>query len=79
MDVKKRVTKIMNETLCLERYEFGPEELLQDDLGVDSFDIVEIQMLLESEYDIKIPDETIEKWKTVGDIIDYVKKETGEE
>ena len=45
---------------------------LTKDLEADSLDAVEIIMQLEEEYDIEIPDETAEGFKTVGDIVKCV-------
>jgi acyl carrier protein len=42
------------------------------DLGVDSIDIVELAMDMEEEFKIDIPDDKIETWKTVGDVLDYL-------
>ena len=41
-------------------------------LGIDSIDSLEIELRLEDEFDIEIPAEDAEKWKTVGDVIDYI-------
>ena len=53
------------------------ESNLQNDLGADSLDTVEIVMNLEDEFDIQIPDDKVEKVKTVGDVIDFVKQVKG--
>ncbi|MBQ8568630.1 MAG: acyl carrier protein [Oscillospiraceae bacterium] len=45
---------------------------IQDDLGADSLDIVDLVMSLEEEFDIEIPDEAVENIKTVGDIVKYI-------
>ena len=45
---------------------------IQDDLGADSLDIVDLVMSLEEEFDIEIPDEAVENIKTVGDIVAYI-------
>ena len=42
------------------------------DLEADSLDAVEIIMALEEEYEIEIPDEVAEEFKTVGDIVNYI-------
>ena len=43
-----------------------------DDLDLDSLDVVEIMMASEDEFDITIEDETVEKAKTIGDIVDII-------
>jgi acyl carrier protein len=45
---------------------------IQEDLGADSLDIVEIIMDFENEFGISIPDEDIIKLKTIGDAIKYI-------
>jgi acyl carrier protein len=47
---------------------------LFEDLGADSLDAAETTMALEEDFDIEIPDEDMMKWKTVGDIVDYIQK-----
>ena len=48
------------------------EVSIQNDLGADSLDIVDLVMSLEEEFDCEIPDEEIENIKTVGDIVKYI-------
>lgn len=45
---------------------------LQDDLGADSLDVVDLLMSIEDEFDIEIPDEEIENIRTVGDLVSYI-------
>jgi acyl carrier protein len=42
------------------------------DLNIDSLDAVEIIMEIEDEFEITIVDEDVEKFMTVGELIDYV-------
>jgi acyl carrier protein len=44
------------------------------DQGIDSLDIVNIYLLLEEKYDIKIPDEDLDKVKTIDSIVLYINK-----
>ncbi len=48
------------------------ETNLQEDLGADSLDLVEIIMEFETKFGIEIPDEDILKLKTIGDAIEYI-------
>lgn len=47
---------------------------LVEDLGADSLDVVELIMAFEDEFGVSLPDEDVPKLKTVGDIINYIKK-----
>jgi acyl carrier protein len=47
---------------------FNDSDLIIEDLGADSLNIVEIIMEIESEFDIDIDDNEIENIKTVGDL-----------
>ena len=48
---------------------------LMQDLQADSLDAVEIIMAIEEEYDLAIPDDDAEKFRTVRDLVDYVEKQ----
>lgn len=48
------------------------ETSLKEDLDADSLDAVEVIMALEEEFDIEIPDEDAENFKTIGDIVGYI-------
>jgi len=50
-----------------------------DDLGADSLDALELIMAFEEEFDMEIPDEYVEKFVTVGDVVEYIEKHRGEE
>ncbi|MCI7351525.1 MAG: acyl carrier protein [Ruminococcus sp.] len=47
---------------------------IQDDLGADSLDVVDLVMALEDEFEVEIPDEAVESIKTVGDIVKYIEE-----
>ncbi len=46
-----------------------------NDLRADSFELMELVMALEEEYGLKIEDEDLEKFKTVGDVMDYIRSQ----
>ena len=74
VDVEAKVKEILVEQLMVDEIEVTPGATLVDDLGADSFDIVEIVMQLEEEFDLEIPDDEVEGIKTVQDVIDSLKK-----
>ncbi|MBR5513124.1 MAG: acyl carrier protein [Ruminococcus sp.] len=52
------------------------EASIQEELGADSLDIVDLIQTIEDEYDLSIPDEAVESIKTVGDIVAYIENNT---
>lgn len=52
---------------------------IQEDLGADSLDIVDLITTIEDEFDISIPDEAVDEIKTVGDIVNYIEKNSNAE
>ena len=51
---------------------------LVEDLGYDSLALVEMGMELEEHFDVSVPDEFGEQVRTVGDVIDGVRRLLGE-
>lgn len=65
--------------LLAEQFDIDADEISENtdvinDLGADSLDIVDLVMSLEDEFDMEIPDEDIEKMRTVGDLAHYLEE-----
>ena len=69
----KKLKKIIVEVLNVDESEITMETTFIDDLGSDSFDIFQIIMGLEEEFDIEIPNEQAEKIVTVADAVEQIK------
>ena len=67
-----KLKEIIADKLGVNEDEITMESTFIDDLGADSLDIVELMMSLEEELEIEIPDEDAEKFKTVGDVVEYI-------
>lgn len=48
---------------------------LLSDLGMNSFELVELVCVVEDEFEVEIPDRAIKDFKTVGDVIDFIEKQ----
>ncbi len=48
------------------------EAQIKRDLGADSVDILQLLMRLEDDYGVVIPDETLAKFETVGDVVRFL-------
>ena len=69
-DIGVKINKIITEYLGEYSTEgMHPNSNFVDDLGADSLDAIEITMALEEEFSIEIPNDEIEKIKTVQDAI----------
>lgn len=75
----EKLKDIIAEQLSVEADEVKMDSNIQDDLGADSLDVVDLITTIEDEFDISIPDEAVEEIKTVGDIANYIEKNTDAE
>ena len=66
-----KVKKIIVDQLDVEEDKVTEAASITDDLGADSLDVVDLVMSFEEEFDIEIPDDQVEKIKTVGAIVKF--------
>jgi len=52
-----------------------PDTVLLGDIGLNSYEMVEIVCSVEEEFDIEIPDRVLATFKTVQDVLDYIEEE----
>ncbi len=72
--VFEKVREILCQQLDVEEDQVSMESAIIEDLNADSLDLVDLVMSLEDEFDIEVPDEDVEKIKTVGDLVGYIEK-----
>ena len=70
--VLEKIKVILAEQFDVEEDAIKPDTDLQDDLGADSLDVVDLLMSIEDEFEIEIPDEEIENIRTVSDLVSYI-------
>lgn len=70
--VFEKVKSIIMDQLDVEEEKVTLDAVIQNDLGADSLDVVDLVMSFEEEFDIEIPDDQVENIKTVGDIVKYI-------
>ena len=75
MTNEARLSKIIVNLLGVDEDEITPGTKIQEDLGADSLDLVELVIGVEEAFDLEIPDECAEKFFTVQDVLDYIGKE----
>ena len=69
-----KVKKIIVDQLDVEEDKDTEAASITDDLGADSLDVVALVKSIAEEFDIEIPDDQVEKIKTVGDIVKFIEE-----
>ena len=62
-----KVKELIAEQLDVKADDITETSNIQDDLGADSLDVVDLVMALEDEFDVEIPEDQVENIKTVED------------
>ena len=68
-----KVKEIIVDQLDVEEDKVTMDANIQDDLGADSLDVVDLVMSFEEEFDIEIANEEAEKIVTVSDAVEQIK------
>ena len=77
MDIQAKVFDIVAEVLRIRREKITFSSKFKEDLGADSLDLIELEIAIENEFDIKIPDEDAELMLLIGDVVQYIKSKKG--
>ena len=70
--VLEKVKAILAEQFDVDEDKITADTDLQEDLGADSLDVVDLLMSIEDEFEVEVPDEEIENIKTVGALVSYI-------
>ena len=76
-EIEAKLTDLLVEELGLDREKIKVEATFEEDLEVDSLGVVELLMVLEDNFDVKIPDEEAETITTVGQAVDVIVNKLG--
>ncbi len=69
----ERIQKIIADELNIDEGGISLDTRLQEDLGADSIDAMNIVMRIEEDFSVTVSDEEIARIKTVSDILDSIK------
>ena len=70
-----KVKAIISSQFDVDADSITPDTDIVDDLGADSLDLVDMLMSLEDEFNIgEVPDEMVEKIRTVGQLVTYIEE-----
>jgi len=69
---QQNIIEIIQEAEVLADVDTIQDDIALGEQGIDSLDIVNIYLLLEEKFEMKIPDEDLDKVKTINQIIKYI-------
>lgn len=70
--MREQVIQAISDMLDVPTDAILPNSHIEDDLGGDSLDRIELLMELEGQTGLEIDDEIATKWQTVQDVVDYI-------
>lgn len=74
MDTFERIRELLAEQLDIDEDKITMDSDILEDFEADSLDVVDMVMTLEDEFGVEVPDEHIENFHTVGDVVRYVEE-----
>ncbi len=68
----EKVKEIIMDTISCDEDKITLDATLQDDLGIDSLDAMELCMALEEAYETSIGEDALKTFVTVKNIVEYI-------
>ena len=72
--VFERIRGIICDQLDLEEDKVTMDSDIMEDFEADSLDVVDLVMSIEDEFGLEVPDDQIENFRTVGDVVRYIEE-----
>lgn len=72
--IRSKLADIVNEITGIAAEDVQLDKSFVDDLDVDSLSMVEVVVMAEEEFDVRIPDDDVKDLKTVSDAVNYIAK-----
>ncbi|MBQ3093851.1 MAG: acyl carrier protein [Clostridia bacterium] len=69
-----QVKKILSEQFDVDVNELTEKTNIEQDLGADSVEVIDLLMTLEDEFQVEIPDEAIDEIRTIGDLTAFIEE-----
>lgn len=79
IEVFEKLSDLIENNFNINKYHIEEESNLREELYLDSFDIAELSVIVEKEYNRVFSDKEVERWKEINDIISTVLKHVNDE
>ena len=72
--IREKLTEILVSEFEIEAEKITPEASIQSDLGIDSLDVVDMVVLIQDEFGIKLQAQDFKDVKTFDDLVNLLEK-----
>ena len=73
-DIREALAKTLEDLTRVGQANVTRDKRLREELGIDSLSLIDVAVATEDPFGIRIPDEELERFQTVGDAIDYIQR-----
>ncbi len=73
-EILQKIKDVISDQIAIDEDDIELDSSLEDDLDVDSLDLLQIVTAIEDEFNVTIDDDAFESVKTVGDAVNYIEK-----
>lgn len=70
--VFEKIKAILADQFDVDEDSITTETNIQEDLGADSLDVVDLMMSIEDEFEFEVADHELESIRTVGELVKFV-------
>lgn len=70
--VFEKIKAILADQFDVDEDSITTETNIQEDLGADSLDVVDLMMSIEDEFEFEVADHELESVRTVGELVKFV-------
>lgn len=75
-DVAATFAGVLEKVARVDRATVARDKRLREDLGIDSLSLIEVAVAAEDAFGTPIPDEDLERFQTVGEVVDHIRRST---
>ena len=73
-DIQAAFAEILGTAAKMRPAEVTRDTRLREDLGIDSLSLIDVAVAAEDAFEVRIPDEDLERFQTVGDVVDHIRR-----
>ncbi|MGI6216309.1 MAG: acyl carrier protein [Coriobacteriales bacterium] len=74
-EIYQKLVDLMVDQIAIDADDLDENTSLEDDLQVDSLDLLQIVTAIEDEFNITVDDDVFSTVKTLGEAVDYIKEQ----